>query len=91
MLTYDVESVAQATGKPLFAVSVSDIGLKPDQVESKLAQVFSLASKWEAILLLYVLALLVALVLWPRNAYASYTTVMKQTCFLNLAEPTKGI
>ncbi|PYI10656.1 P-loop containing nucleoside triphosphate hydrolase protein [Aspergillus sclerotiicarbonarius CBS 121057] len=49
--TSTAESVAQATGKPLFAVSVSDIGLKPDQVESKLAQVFSLASKWEAILL----------------------------------------
>jgi hypothetical protein len=52
MLIPSKESVAQATGKPLFTVSVSDIGLKPDQVESKLAEVFSLASKWEAVLLL---------------------------------------
>ncbi|KAL5045853.1 hypothetical protein BDW71DRAFT_182934 [Aspergillus fruticulosus] len=49
--TSTAESVAQATGKPLFTVSVSDIGLKPDQVESNLDQVFSLASKWAAVLL----------------------------------------
>jgi hypothetical protein len=29
------ESAAQATGKPLFTVSVSDIELKPDQVEGE--------------------------------------------------------
>ncbi|KAL4733400.1 P-loop containing nucleoside triphosphate hydrolase protein [Aspergillus similis] len=49
--TSTAESVAQATGKPLFTVSVSDIGLRPDQVESNLDQVFSLASKWAAVLL----------------------------------------
>ncbi|KAL4994187.1 hypothetical protein BDV10DRAFT_189262 [Aspergillus recurvatus] len=37
-------AVAPATGKPLFTVSVSDIGLQPDQV-------FGLASKWAAVLL----------------------------------------
>lgn len=50
--TSTAESVAQATGKPLFTVSVSDIGLEPDQVETKMATIFNLASRWEAVLLL---------------------------------------
>lgn len=50
--TSTAESVAQATGKPLFTVSVSDIGMKPDEVEGKLAQIFNLAARWEAVLLL---------------------------------------
>jgi len=50
--TSTAESVAQATGKPLFSVSVSDIGLKPDEVENKLAKIFNLAARWEAVLLL---------------------------------------
>ncbi|KAI9711042.1 MAG: hypothetical protein M1820_002480 [Bogoriella megaspora] len=45
------ESVAQATGKPLFTVSVNDIGLQPDKVEGKLDEIFNLAAKWEAVLL----------------------------------------
>ncbi|KAF2107678.1 aaa family ATPase [Lophiotrema nucula] len=49
--TSTAESVAQATGKPLFSVSVSDIGMKPDEVENKLAEIFSLAARWEAVLL----------------------------------------
>ena len=52
VLTFPKESVAQATGKPLFTVSVSDIGLEPDEVEGKLEQIFDLAAKWEAVLLL---------------------------------------
>jgi hypothetical protein len=50
--TSTAESVAQATGKPLFTVSVSDIGMKPDEVEGKLAVIFNLAARWEAVLLL---------------------------------------
>ncbi|KAF1995976.1 P-loop containing nucleoside triphosphate hydrolase protein [Amniculicola lignicola CBS 123094] len=49
--TSTAESVAQATGKPLFTVSVSDIGMKPDEVEGKLALIFNLAARWEAVLL----------------------------------------
>ncbi|KAF2142280.1 uncharacterized protein K452DRAFT_269841 [Aplosporella prunicola CBS 121167] len=49
--TSTAESVAQATGKPLFAVSVSDIGLKPDKVEKSLSEIFKLAAMWEAVLL----------------------------------------
>ena len=46
------ESVAKATGKPLFSVSVSDIGLKPAEVEHNLEVLFELAAKWSAVMLL---------------------------------------
>lgn len=46
------ESVAAATGKPLFAVSVSDIGLKPAEVEHNLEILFELAATWRAVMLL---------------------------------------
>ncbi len=46
------ESVAQATGRPLFSVSVSDIGLEPTQVESNLKILFELGAAWQAVMLL---------------------------------------
>ncbi|KAL8650961.1 MAG: hypothetical protein Q9226_004928 [Calogaya cf. arnoldii] len=45
------ESVAQTTNKPLFAVSVADVGLRPADVEVNLEQLFNLASLWKAVLL----------------------------------------
>ena len=56
-LTLGLESVAQITNKPLFAVSVADIGLKPAEVEFHLSQLFNLASLWKAVLLLWVYTL----------------------------------
>ena len=47
-----VESVADATGKPLFAVSVSDIGLNPAVAEHQLQKLFELAATWRAVMLL---------------------------------------
>jgi hypothetical protein len=41
-----------AIDKPLFTVSVSDIGLDPQKVEGNLEKVFILAARWEAVLLL---------------------------------------
>ncbi|KAI9692346.1 MAG: hypothetical protein M1822_006577 [Bathelium mastoideum] len=49
--TSTAESVALATGKPLFSVSVSDIGMKPEDVQGKLNRIFNLAARWEAVLL----------------------------------------
>lgn len=49
--TLTAESVAKATGKPLFAVSVSDIGLKPSEVEQNLGVLFELAATWGAVML----------------------------------------
>ncbi|KAL3440015.1 P-loop containing nucleoside triphosphate hydrolase protein [Aspergillus insuetus] len=49
--TSATESVARATNKPLFTVSVSDIGLVPQKVEGNLEKVFILAARWEAVLL----------------------------------------
>jgi SpoVK/Ycf46/Vps4 family AAA+-type ATPase len=50
--TLTAETLAVATGKPLFVVSVADVGLKADGVEAKLEKVFDLAAKWDAILLI---------------------------------------
>lgn len=49
--TLTAETVAQATGRPLFVVSVAEIGLDASRAERKLEKVFALATKWQAILL----------------------------------------
>ena len=46
------ESVAQLAGKPLFSVSVTDIGLDAESVEHNLEALFELAARWRAVLLL---------------------------------------
>jgi hypothetical protein len=45
------ETIAEATGKPLFIVSVAEIGLDASKAERNLEQMFYLAGKWEAVLL----------------------------------------
>jgi AAA+ superfamily predicted ATPase len=50
--TLTAETIAMATGKPLFVVSVADVGLEAEGAEAKLEKVFDLASKWDAILLI---------------------------------------
>lgn len=49
--TLTAESVASLTGKPLFAVSPSDIGMNPADVERNLDSLFNLAARWRAVLL----------------------------------------
>jgi len=49
--TLTAESVASMAGKPLFAVSPSDIGLDPAIVEHNLESLFELAARWRAVLL----------------------------------------
>ena len=43
--------MAEASGKPLFVVSVAEIGLDASKAERNLEQLFSLAGTWEAVLL----------------------------------------
>ncbi|KAI5460478.1 hypothetical protein BGZ63DRAFT_464601 [Mariannaea sp. PMI_226] len=50
--TSTAETIAIATRKPLFSVSVADVGTKATHVESNLSRIFSLATKWQAILLI---------------------------------------
>jgi Tat protein secretion system quality control protein TatD with DNase activity len=45
------ETIAEATRKPLFIVSVAEIGLDASKAEKNLEQMFYLAGVWEAILL----------------------------------------
>ena len=49
--TLTAETIAEATGKPLFVVSVAEIGLDASVAEKNLEKLFNLATKWEAILL----------------------------------------
>ena len=49
--TLTAETLSLATCKPLFVVSVAEIGLEAEGAEAKLEKVFSLAQKWDAILL----------------------------------------
>ncbi|KAF4447038.1 AAA family, partial [Fusarium albosuccineum] len=50
--TSTAETIAVATRKPLFSVSVADVGTKAKHVEANLSRIFSLATKWQAILLI---------------------------------------
>ena len=49
--TLTVECIANDTHRPLLALTVADIGLKED-CEAKLRMWFTLAAKWDAILLI---------------------------------------
>ncbi|KAF1994266.1 P-loop containing nucleoside triphosphate hydrolase protein [Amniculicola lignicola CBS 123094] len=49
--TLTAESVAAMAGKPLFAITTSDIGLDPADVEHNLESLFELAARWRAVLL----------------------------------------
>ncbi|KAI1840596.1 hypothetical protein JX266_013200 [Neoarthrinium moseri] len=49
--TLTAETIAEATGKPLVVVSVAEIGLDASKAERSLNRLFSLATKWEAVLL----------------------------------------
>ncbi|KAK3371085.1 P-loop containing nucleoside triphosphate hydrolase protein [Lasiosphaeria ovina] len=50
--TSTAETIAIATKKPLFSVSVADVGTQAKHVESNLSRIFSLATRWQAILLI---------------------------------------
>jgi hypothetical protein len=53
--TSTAETIAIATKKPLFSVSVAEVGTDAQYVEQNLSRIFTLAAKWQAILLLFVL------------------------------------
>ncbi len=50
--TATAEAVAQANGKPLFAITCGDLGLTPSDVEVGLQRIFRLANTWDCVLLL---------------------------------------
>jgi hypothetical protein len=51
--TSTAETIAVAARKPLFSISVADVGTKAKHVESNLSRIFALATSWQAILLMY--------------------------------------
>jgi hypothetical protein len=50
--TATAEAIAQANHKPLFKITVGDLGMTPEKVETSLRDIFRLASIWDCILLL---------------------------------------
>ena len=50
--TYSVESIAQSTGRPLIALTMNDLLEGRDDIDEKLQKWFTLAERWDAILLL---------------------------------------
>ncbi|KAH8664638.1 P-loop containing nucleoside triphosphate hydrolase protein [Xylariales sp. PMI_506] len=50
--TLTAESVAENVQKPLYAVTAGDLGTKPETLETRLGEIFNLATRWDAILLL---------------------------------------
>jgi hypothetical protein len=50
--TATAEAIVQANGKPLFKITVGDLGMTPERLEISLREIFRLASIWDCILLL---------------------------------------
>ncbi|KAL4958493.1 P-loop containing nucleoside triphosphate hydrolase protein [Aspergillus filifer] len=50
--TSTAETIAITARKPLFSISVADIGTNPQRVEANLERLFALATSWRAILLI---------------------------------------
>jgi len=50
--TATAEAIAEANGKPLFSITVGDLGMTPEKLETSLREIFRLASIWNCILLL---------------------------------------
>ena len=50
--TYSVESIAQSTGRPLIALTMNDLLEGRNDIDEKLQKWFTLAERWDAILLL---------------------------------------
>ncbi|KAF2242114.1 P-loop containing nucleoside triphosphate hydrolase protein [Trematosphaeria pertusa] len=50
--TLTAESVAEHMGAPLYMMSAGDLGINPDQVETKLTNILEMIAKWRAVLLI---------------------------------------
>lgn len=50
--TLTAEAVAEALHRPLYSVSMGELGTTPDEMEERLRQILDLSHKWNAVLLL---------------------------------------
>lgn len=50
--TLAAECIAEYTEKPLYKVSVGELGTSPDQLEQRLSQILNIATRWGAVLLI---------------------------------------
>ena len=50
--TLTAETIARAIVRPLYPVTVADVGIDPYEAEERLYEIFTLAQRWQAILLM---------------------------------------
>lgn len=50
--TLTAETVAEALKRPLYSVTVGELGVSPDRLEDRLRQILDIATTWNAVLLL---------------------------------------
>ncbi|KAI9764600.1 MAG: hypothetical protein M1840_008329 [Geoglossum simile] len=50
--TLTAESVAETMHAPLYTMSAGDLGLVPEDIETKLSEILEMATRWKAVLLL---------------------------------------
>ncbi|KAH0537656.1 hypothetical protein FGG08_005569 [Glutinoglossum americanum] len=50
--TLTAESVAETMHAPLYTMSAGDLGLAPEDIETKLSEILEMATRWKAVLLL---------------------------------------
>ncbi|OTA99037.1 hypothetical protein M426DRAFT_325499 [Hypoxylon sp. CI-4A] len=84
--TLTAECVAESFQKPLYMVTAGDLGTDPETLEMKLARIFDLAVRWDAILLLDE-----ADVFLQDRDYENLTRNALVSIFLRTLEYFKGI
>ncbi|RYP41714.1 hypothetical protein DL769_011530 [Monosporascus sp. CRB-8-3] len=85
--TLTAETIALATGKPLFTVSVTEIRLHPSRAGSNIGKLFGLATRWEAVFLVNEADVL----LEPRRSTADTSRHAPTSVFLNALDNYNGI
>ncbi|KAG0616486.1 hypothetical protein M758_5G119200 [Ceratodon purpureus] len=85
--TLTAESIAEKLHRPLWSVSVFELGVKPKDLEKKLTMILDIASQWRAVLLLDE----ADVYLKKRTTNADPTQMAMTAIFLRLLEYYRGV
>ncbi|KAG0576785.1 hypothetical protein KC19_5G107500 [Ceratodon purpureus] len=85
--TLTAESIAEKLHRPLWSVSVFELGVKPKDLEKKLTEILDIASQWRAVLLLDE----ADVYLKKRTTNADPTQMAMTAIFLRLLEYYRGV
>jgi len=56
--TLTAEAISEMLHRPLYSVSIGQLGTKPDELEEKLGDILDLCSRWDCLILLCVYKIL---------------------------------